>query len=160
MEVTLALALVAFCLVALLGLLQMGLQQERASTDQTQAAHILDAVKDSFRGRMRAPGGVAVLTDSAADRFGLRIPAVGGAPAEGSFVVDENGSPAASGDPNAYVVHYEIEAPGALQGAFKPYHARILVAWPAVAEFHGSGTALTLQKAQGHIDASLELNRG
>lgn len=158
-EVTLALGLVAFCLVALLGLLHAGLRQERTSIDQTQATHILDAVKDSFRGEMRPPAGVAAGLPSKS-RFGLRIPDVGGAPTAETFLVNDSGTLGTRNDPNAYVVHCEIEAPGESEGAFKPYHARILVAWPAAAEFQGSGRKLRLQKAQGYIDASLEWNRG
>ncbi len=48
MEACIAIGLVRFCLVALLGLFQVGLTQERQAVDQVQAAHILAAVSDEF----------------------------------------------------------------------------------------------------------------
>jgi|GEM_PF-986333 Tfp pilus assembly protein PilV len=156
-EVALAVGLIGFCLVALLGLLQVGLQQERASIDQTQATHVLDAVKDSLRGRLRLPEGEAPVED----RFGLQIPASpGAAPVTQIFVVNESGEPVSVDEPNAYVVRCEVRASNGAEGVFKPWHARITVAWPGAAEFQGSGPDLRLRKAQGHIDTTLEVNRG
>jgi uncharacterized protein (TIGR02598 family) len=157
-EVMLSLGLVTFCLVGLLGLFPVGLSQDRTSTDQTRAAHILEAVADTFRGQMRIPLGVTATT-SPTNRFSLQIPAVGTGPAEGSFIVDENGSLSARSEPDSYVVHYSIQAPAATDGAFKPYQMRIIVAWPGTAEFQGSGTSLALLKFRGNLNTSLEINR-
>jgi len=145
-EVAMAVALIAFCLVALLGLLHVGLRQERTSIDQTQATHVLDAVKEALRSRLSL--------SAAADRFGLLIPEPGDAPAIQTFVVDD------SRESGVYVVRCEVEAPEGAKGVFEPWHARIIVAWPGTAEFQGTGSDLRLQKAQGYIEASLELSRG
>ncbi|HEY0256403.1 MAG TPA: hypothetical protein VGC39_03090 [Candidatus Methylacidiphilales bacterium] len=116
-ELILALGLVTFCLVALLGLFQAGLSQERVSTDQTRAAHIQEAVADAFRGEMRIPAGVTG-TAPETNRFGLKIPVVGVAPVEDSFLVDESGSLAAAPAMNAYALHYAVKPPAATDGAF------------------------------------------
>lgn len=48
-EVTLAMGLVSFCLVAMLGVIPVGLEQERKSADQLVAAQVLAAVASDFR---------------------------------------------------------------------------------------------------------------
>lgn len=48
-EVTMALGLMSFCLVAMLGLLPVGLKQARLSTDQVAAMQVLAAVRSDFQ---------------------------------------------------------------------------------------------------------------
>lgn len=48
-EVTMALGLVSFCLVAMLGVLPVGLMQERKSSDQMSAMHVLATMKSDFQ---------------------------------------------------------------------------------------------------------------
>ncbi len=56
-EVTLALGVAAFCLLALLGLLPVGVQTNRAATQQTTANNILSAVVSDIRTVPIAPSG-------------------------------------------------------------------------------------------------------
>lgn len=48
-EVTMALGLMSFCLVAMLGMLPVGLKQARLSTDQVGAMQVLAAVQNDFQ---------------------------------------------------------------------------------------------------------------
>ncbi len=77
-EACIAIGLVAFCLVALLGLFQVGLSQDRSAVDQVQAAHILAAVSDEFRGLGRLPDGSTNAQIKGA-RFKLELPRTGAA---------------------------------------------------------------------------------
>lgn len=47
-EVTVAVGLMAFCLVAMLGVLPVGLMQERSSVDKQTATQVLAAVESDF----------------------------------------------------------------------------------------------------------------
>ncbi len=157
-EVSVATGLAAFCLVALLGLMQSGLLQARASGDRIPAVHLLDAIKDVIRGEMRIPAHTSA-SAPAQNRFNVKIPAVGEALLAETFALDGKGAQTTLPGSSAYVVHYEIQAPDASQGAFKPYHVRILIAWPGAAAFEGSASGLLLKNSRGHLDLSLDLNR-
>lgn len=158
-EACIAIGLVAFCLVALLGLFQIGLTQERQAVDQVQAAHILAAISDEFRGLGRLPdGSTSTLTKGA--RFGLQLPASGAGVSQpsSSIRVDEQGEVATSGQ--TYVVHYWVTPPTAAQGIYAPYRLKALVAWPGSATITGSADSPVLKNARGFVETTLEFNRG
>lgn len=74
-EVTIAVGLMAFCLVAMLGVMPVGLMQERGSADKIAAMQVLTAVESDFQNS----SGTGLTTRYKID------PEVGG---EGSFYVD------------------------------------------------------------------------
>ncbi|MBA2436262.1 MAG: hypothetical protein H0V54_14495 [Chthoniobacterales bacterium] len=57
MEVTLALGIASFCLIAVFGLLPVGVQSNQAASSQTAAASILRSVVADLR--VAAPGGTS-----------------------------------------------------------------------------------------------------
>jgi type II secretory pathway pseudopilin PulG len=61
-EVTLALGIAAFCLIAVFGLIPVGVQTNRNSTSQTAATSILASVVSDIRTTARATPGVAPST--------------------------------------------------------------------------------------------------
>lgn len=151
-ELTLAIGIVAFCLMSLTGLLVVGLQQERASLDRTHAAHLLDSVRNEVRGHL-VQGGAALNSS----RFGLSIPSPGNT-TDGTFVLNAAGQVGDATDANAYVVFYQIDSS---PHAFAPDQARVCIAWPGVAEFEKMNDgSLNLQKARGHLWVTLSINRG
>jgi type II secretory pathway pseudopilin PulG len=58
-EITLALGVAAFCLLAVLGLFAAGFQTQQASIQQTTANQILSQVASSLRAAVRYPPGLA-----------------------------------------------------------------------------------------------------
>jgi type II secretory pathway pseudopilin PulG len=58
-EVTVALGIAAFCLVAVFGLVPVGVQTNRNATSQTAATNILSSVVSDFRASPPAAGGTA-----------------------------------------------------------------------------------------------------
>ena len=58
-EVTLALGVAAFCLIAVLGMLPVGLKTQQASVNQTMANAIISQIIDDLRADMRLPPGQA-----------------------------------------------------------------------------------------------------
>jgi len=76
-EVTIAVGLMAFCLVAMLGVLPVGLMQERGSADKLAAMQVLTAVESDFQNS----------ADSGLTTQYKIDPEVGG---EGSFYVDHS----------------------------------------------------------------------
>lgn len=158
-EACMAIGLVAFCLVALLGLFQIGLNQERQAVDQVRAAHILAAVSDEFRGLGRLPDGSGS-TQTRGARYELQLPSSGGSVLQPStsLKVDEQGEIATANE--AYVVHYWITPPTATQGIYAPYRLKAIVAWPGSAIIKGSAESPELKNTRGYVETTLEFNRG
>ncbi len=155
-EICAALGLVGFCLLSLLGLCTVGMQQERQAQDQARAAQLLGTVVDEFRGLAReAVGGTTVL----ANRYNLQLPAPGSAAYEPSSAIGVNELGETGTGQTDYVVYYRVIPPPSGAGIYTPYKLRIFIAWPGSASF-SSGTGVTLSKARGSIETTLELNRG
>src|SRR6266436_9218235 len=55
-EVTLALGIAAFCLIAVFGLMPIGVQTNRNATSQTRASNIMAAVLADLRATTKTPG--------------------------------------------------------------------------------------------------------
>src|SRR5207253_9779792 len=58
-EITLALGVAAFCLIAVFGLMAVGLQTQRAAVQQTKANAIISQIADDLRADVRLPPGQA-----------------------------------------------------------------------------------------------------
>jgi len=157
-EVTLALGVTAFCLLAIFGLLPIGLRSNRAAIAQTTANGILSAVAAD----LRATGPSTTGTTSA--QFGIPIPSnptTGtGAPwyiyfgSDGSSSAPASASPPASasmpdGSPATHrlTVTFPSNPSAPLRAAT---YANLMVSWPAV-----SGTA----NAEGYVTMFVALDR-
>lgn len=98
-----AIGLVSFCLVAMLGVLPVGLSQERKSTDQMLALQALTAVVTDFK---NSPAGSAQTP-----LYAMPVPAVGEAAQSESFAMDEDLRRVSGLADKAFDVRYRIVAP-------------------------------------------------
>ncbi len=115
-EVTMAIGIMSFCLLAMLGMLPLGLSQERKSTDQLLALQALTAVVTDFK--------AAASTDSETELYGIGVPKVGSGVQSGSLALDENLKKVSGSAVKQYDVSYQIEAPST---AFSSYRMSLRV---------------------------------
>jgi len=153
-EVTLALGIAAFCLIAVFGLLPVGLTSNQNSTEQTTAASIVTAVAADLRS---TPS-----TSSKSSLYNISIPASGGASNSPQHLYcDASGSNTdASSAPYTYTTgNYRVSV------AFTPPSTgskaatavRILVTWPAVIENTANGSWPS--RFSGSFETITALNR-
>ena len=109
-EVTMAMGLMAFCLVAMLGMLPVGLKQERDSNDQLTAMQVLTAVENDFQ----------TVLNGATGRYHINTSSASG----GSFYVDSAMDYTTQSAGAAYNVVYSF--PGA--GGNQPDRMHVFVA--------------------------------
>jgi uncharacterized protein (TIGR02598 family) len=120
-EVTLALGLAAFCLIALFGLLPLGLQTNQSSISQTAAASVLSSVAADLRATPKTS-----LTSLQYDiTFGTaRI-----------LYFDGEGRTVAPTDANAAPRYRAtITFPPSPAGAFAPTFVTLKISWPALVD--------------------------
>ena len=123
-EIAIAMGLAAFCLVAILGLLPAGMNSNRETLEQTQAAALASTVEDD----LRALGSLTNAT-AASPRFGLLLEPA--SPMQSLFV-GEDGSPTSVG---AARYRITVRGPKSIAGTTRgPLAANVLVTWPAVAD--------------------------
>lgn len=124
-EVTIALSVAAFCLLAILGLLQTGITSQRATVEQTAATGIASMIFSDL-----SAGGT---NKTARFQFALTNTAAG----PQTVYFDDGGKPTGVVDSAAtassrYRASVEVRAPAAGTVAMTP--VRILVTWPAAAD--------------------------
>lgn len=120
-EVTLALGVAAFCLIALFGLLPLGIQTNQSSTSQTAAASALSSVFADLRATPKTS-----LTSPQYDiMFGTAK----------FLYFDGEGRAVTPTDPNA-TPHYRVTItfPASPVGAFAPTFVSLKVTWPALVD--------------------------
>lgn len=120
-EVTLALGVAAFCLLALFGLLPLGLQVNQSSTSETAAASVLSSVIADLRTTPKT----SLTSSQYAITFGTAK----------VLYFDGNGNGVSSQDPNA-TSRYRLTVtfPNSPVGAFAPTFVSLKVTWPALAD--------------------------
>ena len=102
-EVTMAIGLVSFCLVAMLGVLPLGLAQARKSNDQMLALQALSVVITDFQN--------AASVSTRTGRYGIEIPVVGDRQQQGNLELDETFSKIDSTKTKQFDVSYRIVPP-------------------------------------------------
>src|SRR5437870_3953081 len=70
-EITLALGVAAFCLIAVLGMLPVGLKTQQASVQQTTANEVISAILADLRADVRLPPGQASTSKEQSQGLGL-----------------------------------------------------------------------------------------
>lgn len=100
-EVTMAIGLMSFCLVAMLGILPVGLSQERKSTDQLLALQALGAVTADFQNASLAG------TNSKSPQYGISISSSGSS----SLWLDQALAKTTDIEAKQFDVTYKIEQP-------------------------------------------------
>lgn len=120
-EVTLALGIAAFCLLALFGLLPLGLQANQNSISQAAAASVLSSVIADLRATPRTS-----LTSSQYEiTFGVAK----------SLYFDGEGRSVAPTDPNATPRYrVTISFPASPAGTFAPTFVNLKLTWPALVD--------------------------
>lgn len=117
-EVTLALGIAAFCLIALLGLLPLGMQTNQSSISQTAAASMLSSVVADLRATPKTSA-----TSSQYDiTFGTAKILYFDAEGRGLAPSDLTANPR---------YRLSITFPASPSGAFAPTFASLKVSWPA-----------------------------
>jgi prepilin-type N-terminal cleavage/methylation domain-containing protein len=148
-EVALALGVVAFCLVAIFGLLPVGINSNRNSIEQAAANNIARAIVSDLRATPVASGTAAIVTSPV---YGFEIPAAGQTGAVPSpqtvFFAESANATGLMGAPPAVTPK---PAPDTLSTSVSQYRVslgftapptgtrnatvvRLLVTWPALAD--------------------------
>ncbi len=148
-EVVLALGIVAFALVSVIGLLPAGLNSQRQATEQARAIQALSAVSNSIRG-VHANG-----TTTSAEF----LPPLGGTPATGvtdpvavgpgddvRFLMEDGSLNTASSNARS-VIHIDQLAPIGPTSRISPVF--LSVAWPPTAQWQGG----KWKNAEGSVSA-------
>ena len=125
-EVTIALSVAGFCLLAILGLLQTGVTSQRATTDQTAATGIISMI---FADLLSSAG------TNPTPRFQINLTNSGASPqtvffSDGGKPTGAVGSPA-TGD-SRFRASLDVIPPAA--GTRAATGVRILITWPAAAD--------------------------
>lgn len=146
-EVTAALGIASFCIIAVFGLLPTGLNSNKAAIEQTAATNLLTAIDADLRTAPNpAPGGTA----QTSPQFGIEIPAAGGTVTpQGSPItkfVAEDGRVVSAASAR-YLLSIWMTPPSTTREATR---VRLLLSWPASA---------TADKAAGSVDTVIALNR-
>ncbi len=120
-EVTLALGVAAFCLIALFGLLPLGVQTNQSSISQTAAASVLSSVAADLRATPKTS-----LTSPQYDiTFGTAK----------FLYFDGEGRSVTPTDPNATPrSRVTITFPASPVGAFAPTFVSLKITWPALVD--------------------------
>ena len=174
-EITLALGVMAFCLVAIFGLLPVGFNSDRAAVEQTAAAGVAAALAADLR---QTPAATVTVPNPFSPRFLIKLPAVsdvaGGASVIHTLFLTEDGAIADSYNPtgnpptsaedkganSTYNPRYRVTLVFSRQNAAatdrSATSARLLVTWPATAD--PSGGTLPKQYS-GSFETMLALDR-
>lgn len=152
-EVTLALAVTAFCLLAIFGLLPIGLKNNQASIEQTVANSILSAVAADLRATPpTSPPGQAVLQGNPAPNgFNISIPAnpVMAAPPTATLYFTGEGKPSTSPATDSRY-RLTVDFPSNGSSARAATFVNLQVSWPA---------AVALSNATGSVQTFVALDR-
>lgn len=141
-EITIALAVAGFCLLAVVGLLQTGLTSERDTVDRTVATDILSRVYQDMAG--------TPWTNTRSPEFNLDLESTGLQTIWFSDVSTTNTSAAGA----RYRASVTIAPPGGSN--WTATSARLLVTWPAAAD--PAGNALP-SKYSGAVEVATSLER-
>jgi uncharacterized protein (TIGR02598 family) len=137
-EVTLALGVAGFCLLSIVGLLPVGLTSNQASIEQTMAVNVSSAIVSDLR-TAQPMGAIS------SPRFGLPIPAAGGASSMHTVYLASDGTATAVDNPpvttgssvsryRATVLFYPPQISAQSAGQRTATEVRVLITWPALAD--------------------------
>ena len=145
-EVVLALGLVSFCLLAIVGLLPVGLKAMKNASGESAAANALNQLTDALRNATANSSGAY----SAAGSFSNITWVLSGASNGISTNLSLNGVPTAGPADTRLVARIEIVPPSS--DGTMPGRARVSVAWPASSAW--SNSAWT--KSDGSVSSGIQ----
>lgn len=121
-EVTIALAIVAFGMVVLMGLLPTGLNMVKESSDESAASNILSAVSADIRNIPAGSNNTPI----------YNIPVWSSTQVtSGTARVDSNGSSAMNTIPPHYAVVWKVIPKSSTDAYANPVYVSVRVSWPA-----------------------------
>lgn len=120
-EVTVALGIAAFCLIAIFGLLPTGMTSNKSSIEQTAAVNLLTAIDADLRS---TPASIAQ-----SSQFRIPVSAAGGPTTK---FISEDGQLVASADEARYLLSIWMRPPAS--DSKQATTARLLITWPAQAD--------------------------
>jgi uncharacterized protein (TIGR02598 family) len=152
-EIVIALGVAAFCLIAVMGMLPIGLKTQQASVKQTTANSIISQIEGKLRAATRVPPGQEDRTDSK----WLLHPHTGGGPWDPTpdtlFFTNEGNSVGSALTTNsiyrATISYYAPPTPG-----YSTSLADITVSWPP--QFDPTNPASVLL---GKVETFIAINR-
>jgi len=155
-ELTLALGVAAFALIAILGMLPVGLKTQQASVEQTTAAEIISQIAADLRAAVRKPGN-AGNPNSTSVQFGLR--GYWANAATPSWLYFTNDGNYISGSTNQSTVPATATFIAFINYRLPPSAttslADVVVSWPAAAINPSTETGTPT----GSVETSLSINR-
>ena len=120
-EVTLALGIAAFCLIALFGLLPLGVKTNQSSISQTAAAALLSSVVADLRATPK--------TSPTSRQYEITLGT------QKVLYIDGEGRAVNPADPNASPRYrLTVTFPSSPAGTFAPTFATLRVSWPALVD--------------------------
>jgi len=132
-EVTLALAVAAFALLAIFGLLPVGLSTNQASIQQTEAANIVTGIVADLR---QVPSAAVLAANpslsSVSPKYGIDVAGTGSA-----IYLDESGALKNTADQARYKAVVALTQPSA--GQRTATYGSVVISWPPAAT-NPSGT--------------------
>jgi uncharacterized protein (TIGR02598 family) len=158
-EVTFALGVAAFCLIAVMGMLPIGLKTQQASVNQTKANAVISEVIDDLRADVRLPPGQASKAEGVWSTLNGHWAARAKPDTlyftnDGDQIGTVNQSPAPSDAVFAATIKY-LSPPTVTTSI-----AKITVAWPASSvSINPSTQEVDLSKVAGSIDMFAAVNR-
>ena len=142
-EVVLALGLVSFCLLAVMGLLPMGLKSVKNAGDEAAATNALNQMGAAIR-NATSEDGVAYAANGSFSQLAWRLD--GASRTFSDIMIGLSGQQDAAN--GRFKAHVEIISPAS---ASAPGHARVSIAWPAAATWTAAGWT----KAEGSVSSGL-----
>ena len=127
-EVTLALGLAGFCLVAMLGLIPAGMRNVATASEQTATVGILGSIISDLKG---TPSGTAT-----SPRFAITIPTAAGVTNVATNYFSEDGEKVASASAARYAAAITLSS----DGTSSSVNAYVRIFWPAAAATNASGS--------------------
>src|SRR5882724_10237327 len=135
-ELTLALGIAAFCLIAVFGLVPVGVQTNRNATSQTTATNILSSVVSDIRASPKGNSNTAKYKIRRSKSNSTTVCFDGqGQPNTGSVLIGNQSCPAAGNW--RYRLYVKIYPNATLPANLTPYcanYAVLILVWPAAAD--------------------------
>lgn len=154
-EVTLALGVVVFCLVTILGLLAVGVNTTHVSTIQTSATNILTAVASDLEATPNITPSLAGAPTAKGTKaetstiYKIKFPAggTGTSVAVQTVYVAEDGTVATSASTALYQLNVWVRGSSSTQ---QETFVRMVISWPATVAY---------TSAQGYVENVIAINR-
>lgn len=147
-EVTLAIGLVGFCLLAIVGLLPIGLKSVKNAREASAAANALNSLAEAIRGAASASG-----TYAAGQDFPSIVWSSGGEARTFSGRLSLSGRETTKSNADARLA-YRVELNPPSTDRTTPGRARISISWPVGAEWDENLN--TWSRSEGMVSAGIQ----